>query len=779
VIAVRRAKQVAAALGVTAALIAAAGCSGSSPKARVGTIADVGFRPGPNGFAFQNYGNTLSDGSAPTNLTAANVETMFGSGVCASDVYGFCVLNPAAQAWLNSTNAAMADGHCYGFSVAAELLWQQKLNPKKFGAGTTPFLSITDNQALQSQIAYDWSMQTLPSVQSQRISGTPNQILAKLRQVLTAHPSDTYTIAIWKRDGSGGHAITPFAVVNKGSGQFDVLIYDNNFPDVTRTISFNTKADTWSYAASSIPTEPDAIYEGDAVTKTITLFPTSPGLGVQPCPFCGKVPSAGTTGTVGATEQIYLAGGAINRAGLMITDTSGHRLGVVNGSLVNEIPGSEINPVISSSTWTNKITPNYVVPANGTYTLALDGSALTGPDTETVGIIGPSFALSVDNVAMRPGDKDSLTAAPYATKMSYTVSRPKSVTLELGVSDNQADYAFTVSGLSARPGGVVSLTLPAESSNLTVANAGTSGTSKVDVQATRYTAKTTTTFSHQGIPLAGGDTALLQFGHWTATGQGIPLVTSHGGHRSTAILSDQPRATTSAGAAGAAGPTGASGPSGAAGAAGSQGVAGQAGATGASGAAGSAGAAGQSGAQGPAGSTGSPGPAGPAGPAGPVGPPGQPGAAGETHAYQGALVGGSVGVSSENPSDATKVARTPVLPAGQYVVTADLTLAGAASDHGHQNAATTQIDCFVAANSNPTNRDGVLVAADIGPYTQTLSVDDIVSASGPGDQIDLLCYVQPSGSEAARSGTVTHASIVATQVAGATSTTASGRGTAN
>jgi hypothetical protein len=62
-------------IGVTLALLAAA-CSGSSPKTPLGTLADVGFRPTPNGFTFENYGDSLSDGSAPTNLTAADVEAM-------------------------------------------------------------------------------------------------------------------------------------------------------------------------------------------------------------------------------------------------------------------------------------------------------------------------------------------------------------------------------------------------------------------------------------------------------------------------------------------------------------------------------------------------------------------------------------------------------------------------------------------------------------------------------------------------------------------------------
>jgi hypothetical protein len=526
-------------LGVTLALVAGA-CSGSSPKTPLGTVADAGFRPSPNGFTFENYGDSLADGSTPTNLTVADVGAMFGASVCANDVFGKCNLNPQARAWLNSTNDAMAGGHCFGFSVASELLWQLKLKASKFGAATTPALTIDNNTDLQRQIAYDWALQVLPSVQAERVTGTPNQILAQLRKALKPNPSDTYTIAIWKRDGTGGHAVTPYQVVNKGRGQFLVRIYDNNYPDdATRAIAFDTKRDTWSYNAAPIPTQPDAIYIGDSVTKTISLFPTSPGLGTQKCPFCSKVPSSGHLGAPGSTEEIYLTGGLTNRANLMITDQAGHRLGVSDGTLVNQIPGAQYQPVISSDTWTNKITPNFTVPANGTYRLSLDGSALTGPDTETLGIIGPSFAVSVDNISMRPGDKDTLRAAPYATNVTYTTSRAQPVTLELGVSNQQADYSFVVSGRSSQPGGTISLGLPAESGSLSLANSGSDRAAKVNLDMTRYTKQGTQLFSHQGIPLAGGDTAQLQFGDWTNASQGIALQTTHNGQQSTQILGDQ------------------------------------------------------------------------------------------------------------------------------------------------------------------------------------------------------------------------------------------------
>ena len=100
-------------------------------------VADAGFRPPANGFPFQNYGAVLSDGGTPTNLTADDVQMMFGDGVCADAKLRRCDLIPEAQAWLDSTNQAMAGGHCFGFSVVAELLWQRKLNVTTLGAAAT------------------------------------------------------------------------------------------------------------------------------------------------------------------------------------------------------------------------------------------------------------------------------------------------------------------------------------------------------------------------------------------------------------------------------------------------------------------------------------------------------------------------------------------------------------------------------------------------------------------------------------------------------------------
>jgi hypothetical protein len=764
---VRRRLWIVVSVAVTLAVLGLAACGGSG-KTPLGTIADVGFRPGPNGFTFENYGDTLPNRSTPTNLTPADVRSMFGDQVCASNIVGRCTLTPEAQAWMNSTNQAMAGGHCYGFSVAAELLWEQKLNTGTYGAQNTPGLSIDNNLALQRLLAYDWALQLLPAVQAKRITGTPDQILGKLRHVLKPKPTETYTITIWKRDGSGGHAVTPYQVVNKGGGKFQVLIYDNNWPAKTRAIEFDTKADTWEYSAAIIPTEPDAIYQGDAVTRTISLAPTSPGLGTQPCPFCSKVPSRTPSSGAGSardTEEIYLLGGLTNRANLVVTDRAGHRLGVVNGTLVNQIPGASFDPIISSSTWTNKIGPDFFVPANSTYTLTIDGSAMTARDTETLGIIGPGFDLSVDNIPVRPGETDSLVAAPYGTRMSYTSSQTESPTLELGVSDDQADFAFGVRGVSDQPGSTVTLSLPARSGSLTVSNTDTSQASKVGVQMIKYTKQGTQVFGHDGISLAGGDSAELQFGNWFDTSQGIPLVTTHDGLQTTQTLSDQPTvATVTPAVAATSGPAGPSGVAGPRGPQGPQGITGPQGATGITGPQGPAGPSGPPGAQGavgPRGPSGPPGPTGPSGTRGRTGATGAQGPAGMTDAWQGALVGGTVAV----PATSTMVVQTPVVPAGHYEVSADLTAASSVGGSAGEDSGLLEIDCWVTpASAHLSNRDRVRSATYIGGDLESLSVVDLVTTTAPGDRIDLVCSTTPIAPNSAGSGIVSHATIITTAI---------------
>ena len=95
---------------------------------------------------------------------------------------------------------------------------------------------------------------------------------------------------------------------------------------------------------------------------------------------------------------------------------------------------------------------------------------------------------------------------PDATQLSYTSSRNESPTITLGVSDNRADYSFQIAGVSDQPGSTLNLGLPAEGGNLNLQYVGATATSSVNLKMTRSSEQGVQVFSHDAIPLAGGDT---------------------------------------------------------------------------------------------------------------------------------------------------------------------------------------------------------------------------------------------------------------------------------
>jgi hypothetical protein len=100
---------------------------------------------------------------------------------------------------------------------------------------------------------------------------------------------------------------------------------------------------------------------------------------------------------------------------------------------------------------------------------------------------------------------------------------------------------------------------------------------------------------------------------------------------------------------------------------------------------------------------------------------------------------------------------------------ADLTVTGPGSGNAGNDQGD-EIVCWVTPNSAgiSSNRDGVRVIANIGPNTQTLSMNDLVTTTRPVDQIDLVCDLKgASGSKDVQRGQVTQASIIALELANA------------
>jgi hypothetical protein len=527
-------------LVLIACLLLAPGTHFTAARSQAGTVvADLGFRPDANGFGFENYGPGF------TSLTPVEMRRAFGDQVCASLEGDKCILTPPAEEWMNQTNKIMDDGHCYGFSVASLRLFSGDLKAGDFGGTSTVELPIKDNDNLQRELAYAWIFQRFDSVRQAGIGGEPNAVLQKLIELLKAGKAETYTVAFFKADGGGGHAVTPYAVEDRGNGQMAVLIYDNNFPKISREMLFDTNANAWSYVASINPNEPEALYQGDANTQSLFLLPTTPGVPQQPCPFCeGQPTSSGHLARLAAVKEyneIYLDGEGPVHGHLLITDEQGKRTGFVDGKLVNENPDILVERDFTDDLWKDDGEPIYKVPVGLKFTITIDGSSLDKANATDVVMVGPGHSIGITGIQLDPNQKDTLTVSPNGSSLVYKTDGTESPNIVVGVENPGADYEFDIKGVDMEGGGTVQLNLDDKQNILTLDTKDNKAAATYALVLTRIDDKGEQSFEHEGITLDPGDVVRIKFGDWTGQGGALTLELDKGGKGTdveTATLTD-------------------------------------------------------------------------------------------------------------------------------------------------------------------------------------------------------------------------------------------------
>lgn len=440
-------------------------------------VADNGFRPEADGFAFENYANDVQ----PANMTPAEMEDLFGEAACLSGSGDECALTPAAAAWMENMNEGMSGGHCQGFSVLSMRMFNEDVAQEDFGAETTPELEIQANVDLQSSIAEHFVYQFLPPVVQERVKGAPSEVLDVLIEALNSG-DELYTLGIYKPDLTGGHAITPFAVEDKGDGKYAILIYDNNFPGVTRAVEVDTNEEYWSYVGGTNPDDLGQLYEGNAETQTLELDPTFPGTEEQPCPFCGEEATAAESkgsSLLPEAEQyteITLTGDPTNHPHLIFEDDQGRRTGLVKGELLREIPDVEVVKTYGVQNWERAAEPRYRLPEGKDYTIIVDGSELTKKTTTAIDLVGNGLVIEVDNIKMVPGQKDAM-ALPGGYGITYGTDSKTEIAPDffIGLVEDEYAYNFTGSAVGIRRGSAFSLVVEQESKVMYVDSTGSEG----------------------------------------------------------------------------------------------------------------------------------------------------------------------------------------------------------------------------------------------------------------------------------------------------------------
>jgi hypothetical protein len=94
----------------------------------------------------------------------------------------------------------------------------------------------------------------------------------------------------------GGHGITPFAVLDRGEGIYDIAVYDNNFPMRARAVTVDTNDDTFTYTSAVNPSAPGIEWSTETEAR-IGLVSVADMLEEQTCPVC-LGPDQGTLVTI-------------------------------------------------------------------------------------------------------------------------------------------------------------------------------------------------------------------------------------------------------------------------------------------------------------------------------------------------------------------------------------------------------------------------------------------------------------------------------------------------
>jgi hypothetical protein len=423
--------------------------SDASSSSDTGLLAfDSGFRPGTDGFAFENYGDEY--GSA--GLTEVEMQRLFGKQVCSGDAD--CTLLPNARRWMEENNKEMTGGHCEGMAVLSLLFFLGILDPQKFGAATTHELSIEENEPLQREIAYWWATQCTDPAENVTVDG-PAQVLKALTKEFSDDDDaqNSWTTGVAKENGTGNHAVTPFAIRDKGADLYEILVYDNNYPDEIKVINIDAVDNTFAYDTSSDPDEESSAYTG----HNLNLTGTNDRLVQQKCDFCQDdggddgMPGQTTSPALSRRVQIWQDGGA----GMLINDDQGRRLGrLKDGTVVNEIPGSKVHWFMKSTSQNaGKLrakTSDYLLqlPYGINYTVSLDQANSQKAKAQSVTSIGPGYYTEVGGLAVR-NESEGMDLVEFHSRkngyqaVSYRSAEDKTPLLRGGTnSGNGTAYEF-------------------------------------------------------------------------------------------------------------------------------------------------------------------------------------------------------------------------------------------------------------------------------------------------------------------------------------------------
>jgi hypothetical protein len=207
-------------------------------------------------------------------------------------------------------------------------------------------------------------------------------------------------------------------------------------------------------------------------------------------------------------------------ANLLIKDETGKRLGYVNGKLVNEIPGAFFSSEKSAKDEahkdeTHEDEPLYYVPAGKKLSVTLDAGAQKSEVHSDVTLFGRGYALSVQDVALSPGQKDEIEFSADWSQVTYTTKKAETPTLTLGIETSGADYEFEVKVSGETAGQHVELNIDLKKGTFGVKVKGDpTAHPTLAVKLVKIDKDGEKTFSHKGVAVGANQSVLFDYAQW-------------------------------------------------------------------------------------------------------------------------------------------------------------------------------------------------------------------------------------------------------------------------
>lgn len=354
-------------------------------------VADSGFRPFPNGFSFINYGSTLGTNQAlfaqpsplaipakpaiANGLTTVSMRRVFGDGVCLGGGGSACTLTESAKVVMKTANAWSAAGHCFGFATLANALYTGRLSSGEVQGGAVNALT-TLNGATQQAIMRAFIAQYYSAFGIRPASMT--DAINRLRSSLTPGHIP-YTMLVY--GAPGGHAMVPYAVLDKGNGLFDIAVYDPNLPNQARAVHVDTNANSWNFTSSPGLTASTWSSTDPVKPAYFLLGDVSSALAKQACTFCLN----GKAGTMVSFSPVLTANGGVFD-NLVLTDPVGKPL---DPSTYRVIPAT------NEAGSTYAIGPVIVVDPGLNFEIGLNGESVETVQPFTVTVVARASTRSL------------------------------------------------------------------------------------------------------------------------------------------------------------------------------------------------------------------------------------------------------------------------------------------------------------------------------------------------------------------------------------------------